>query len=217
MSLHASIPFQSSSNPPQAMCKTNRSGKSAVLTKKQLESFLGNLPEKYSLLAEVMYYSAGRVKEIASLKVRNINLKESLLTIEKSSTKTKETRQVPLPHLLVENLSNWMTANKLTDSDLYIFFTHSKNTKYKKGEKHISTQSIDEYFRKAFDWIGVEGASTHSFRRTRLTQLHVEYNWSLREIMDISGHKSIMSLQQYLDTDKKVTHDKYRELLEKES
>ena len=177
---------------------------------------MGNLPEKYSLLAEVMYFSAGRVKEIASLKVRNLNIKDSLLTIEKSSTKTKETRQIPLPEPLVEHLRDWIASNELVDPDSYIFFTDSKNTKYKKGEKHISTQSIDEYFRKTFDWIGVKGGSTHSFRRTRLTQLHIEHNWSLKEIMDISGHKSIMSLQQYLDTDKRNTFAKYRELLKME-
>jgi len=50
-----------------------------------------------------------------------------------------------------------------------------------------------------------------------LTYLHVDKKWSLKEIMDISGHKSIQSLQQYLDTDRKVTFDKYRQLLESEA
>jgi len=34
--------------------------------------------------------------------------------------------------------------------------------------------------------------------------------------MDISGHKNLLSLQQYLDSDKKVTHNKYRKLIEEE-
>jgi integrase/recombinase XerD len=197
------------------MCKTNRSGKSSLLTKPQLELFLANLPVKYSLLAELMYFTAGRVNEITTLRVRNINIKDALLTIEKSSTKTKETRQVPLPATLLGNLELWIKENML-GSDDFIFFTDSRNTKVKKGEKSISTQSVDKYFRKTFDWVGINGASTHSFRRTRLTQLHIEEKWSLREIMDISGHSSIVSLQQYLDTDKKQTFTKYRELLEKE-
>jgi integrase/recombinase XerD len=197
------------------MCKTNRSGKSSLLTKPQLELFLANLPVKYSLLADLMYFTAGRVNEITTLRVRNINIKDALLTIEKSSTKTKETRQVPLPATLLGNLELWIKENML-GSDDFIFFTDSRNTKVKKGEKSISTQSVDKYFRKTFDWVGINGASTHSFRRTRLTQLHIEEKWSLREIMDISGHSSIVSLQQYLDTDKKQTFTKYRELLEKE-
>ena len=81
----------------------------------------------------------------------------------------------------------------------------------------MTTQSVDQFFRKTFDWIGVDGASTHSLRRSRLTYLHIQQHWSLREIMDISGHKSIQSLQQYLDTDRKVTFDKYRQLMESEA
>ena len=217
MTPHACHAFQPSYSPTSDMCKTNRSGKSALLTKSQLEVFLANLPEKYSLLAELMYFTAGRVGEIASLRVRNINIKDALITIEKSSTKTKQTRQIPLPHSIVRNLDTWIKSHELMNPDQYVFFTDSKNTKFKKGEKHISTQSIDQYFRKVFDWNGISGASTHSLRRSRLTYLHVVEKWSLREIMDISGHNSIMSLQQYLDTDKKVTHDKYRELLERET
>ena len=197
------------------MCKTNRSGKSALLTDQQLERVFGQLPEKYSVLAEVMFFSAGRVQEITTLRVRNINFKDGLLTIEKSSTKTKETRQVPLPQSVLGNLKSWINSKDLKASD-YIFYTDSKNTRYKIGEKPVSTQSVDQFFRKAFDWIGVEGASTHSFRRTRLTQLHIKEQWSLKEIMDISGHKNLLSLQQYLDSDRRQSFDKYRKLFEKE-
>ena len=197
------------------MCKTNRNGKSAVLNKSQLERVFGQLPEKYSVLAETMYFSAGRVKEITTLRVRNLNFKDGLLTIEKSSTKTKETRQIPLPSTVLEHLKTWINTHDLKSDD-YIFFTDSRNTNYSAGEKHVSTQSVDQFFRKAFDWLGIEGASTHSFRRSRLTYLHLNQNWSLRKIMDISGHKNLMSLQQYLDTDKKETFDEYRKLFEKE-
>lgn len=215
MTLHASCLAQHPSVFLQPMCKTNRSGKATLLTRQQLELFLANLPVKYALLAELMYFTAGRVNEITTLRVRNINIKDALLTIEKSSTKTKETRQVPLPKHLLGNLESWIKDNML-NSDDFIFFTDSRNTKVKKGDKSVSTQSVDKYFRKTFDWVGINGASTHSFRRTRLTQLHIDEGWSLREIMDISGHSSIVSLQQYLDTDKRQTFNKYRELLEKE-
>ena len=212
MSLHASAVIQPPSDSTKTMCKTNRSGKASLLSRQQMELFLANLPVKYALLAELMYFSAGRVNEITTLRVRNINLKDELLTIEKASTKTKETRQIPLPAILVANLGKWIQYNMLGEND-FIFFTDSKNVKYRKGEKSVSTQSVDQYFRKTFDWIGVDGASTHSFRRTRLTRLHVDEGWSLREIMDISGHKSVISLQQYLDTDRRNTFAKYRELL----
>ncbi len=197
------------------MTKTNRSGKSALLTSSQIEEVTISLPSKYSLLAECLYYSAGRVSEISTIRVRSIEFKEGILTIEKSSTKTKETRQIPLPKTTLSKLSEWIQKNSLSADD-YIFFTESRNSKCKKGEKCISTQSADAFLRKAFEDNGIAGASTHSFRRSRLTHLHVREKWSLREIMDISGHKSIMALQHYLDTDRKVTFEKYRRLFEKE-
>jgi integrase/recombinase XerD len=192
------------------MCKTNRSGKSACLTESQIESFCSNLPIKYSLLAELMYFSAGRVKEITTIKVRNLNFQDGTLTIEKSSTKTKESRMVPIHPRVMEDLSSWVKEHDLKNDD-HVFFTESKNTKYKKGEKAISTQSVDQFFRKSFDWVGISGGSTHSFRRSRLTHL-LQRGWNLREIMDISGHKNLLTLQQYLDSDRKKTHDKYRDL-----
>ncbi len=197
------------------MCKTNRSGKSSLLSKDQLEMLVATLPEKYSLLAELLYFSAGRVSEVTSIKVRNLNLTDGLVTFEKSTTKTKETRQVPLPSTVLKNLSSWIDSHGLKSDD-YIFFTNSRNIKVKAGSKAVTTQSVDSFFRRSFDWNGILGASTHSFRRSRLTHLHIEEKWSLREIMDISGHKNLLSLQQYLDTDRKATFEKYRVLFEKE-
>ena len=197
------------------MCKTNRSGKSAVLNKRQLEMVFASLPEKYSLLAEILYFSAGRVSEVTNLKVNNINFTDGLVTFEKSSTKTKETRQVPLPPSVLDNLSLWVGSHGLKGDD-YIFFTNSRNMKLKAGEKSVSTQSVDNFLRKAYDWTGIQGASTHSMRRSRLTHLHIEESWSLREIMNISGHRNLMSLQQYLDSDRRQTFDKYRELFVRE-
>ena len=103
------------------MSKSNRSGKSTCLTKSQLEAFLSNLPVKFSLLAETMYFSAGRVGEISSLKVRNINFQEGLIILERSSTKCNETRQIPIPMRLLDDLKDWILANSLQPND-YIFF-----------------------------------------------------------------------------------------------
>ena len=73
------------------MCKTNRSGKSAVLNKRQLEMVFASLPEKYSLLTEIPHFSAGSASEVANLKTDDINFKDGVVTFENSSTKTKET------------------------------------------------------------------------------------------------------------------------------
>ena len=93
--------------------------------------------------------------------------------------------------------------------DDYIFFSASNNQKCPKGKQHLKYHTIDEYFKKGFDWVGVKGASSHSFRRSMATNL-LNKGFSLREIMHITGHKNIATLQEYLDTDKKITHQKYK-------
>ena len=196
------------------MSKSNRSGKSKCLNKEQLEAFISNLPQKYGLLAETMYFLAARVGEATSIRVRNINSNYQVVTLEKMTTKCKETREIPIGSKLLSDLQGWISDNDLKDDD-YIFFSSSRNIKHVPGSKKLSNQSVDEYFSKTFDWICIQGASTHSFRRSRLTHL-MEKNWNVREIMDISGHKNLLSLQQYLDSDKKLTHKKYRQLIEEE-
>ena len=196
------------------MGKSNRSGKSTLLTGSQLEKFQANLPVKYALLASTMYQLASRVGETTSIRVRNINITNKLITLEKSSTKCKETRQIPIGNQLLEELKSWISTHSLQDDD-FIFFSSSRNIKYAPGSKRLSNQAVEEAFSKAFDWIGIEGASTHSFRRSRLTHL-MQMNWNVREIMDVSGHRNLLSLQQYLDSDKQESHSKYRKLLEEE-
>ena len=114
----------------------------------------------------------------------------------------------------MDDLNQWIKTKGLKEDD-FVFYTESKNTKFRAGEKPVSTQSVDQFFRKAFDWNGITGASTHSFRRSRLTHL-LRKGWNLREIMDISGHKNLVSLQQYLDSDKKESFEKYRQMFDEE-
>ena len=191
--------------------KSNRSGKSAILTEEQLRQLNEYLPEKYSLLAEVMLWVCGRVYETSTIKVRNINFKEETIILEKSTTKTKDSRIASLHPDTIHKLKNWVIKHKLDKND-YIFFSASNNQKIQKGKQHLKYHTIDEYFKKGFDWIGVKGASSHSFRRSMATNL-LNKGFTLREIMTITGHKNIATLQEYLDVDNSNTHQKYKQLI----
>jgi len=149
-------------------CKTNRSGKSACLTEILIESFCSNLPIKYSLLAELMYFSAGGVKGIITIKIRNLNFVDGTLTIEKTPTETRESRIIPIHLRVMDDLQSWNKQHGLTTDD-HVVFTNLKYTQYNKGKKPISIQSVDQFFHKTFVWIGIVACSMHSFRRSRLT------------------------------------------------
>ena len=64
--------------------------------------------------------------------------------------------------------------------------------------KALSRFMADKILRAACKSIGVEGVSTHSFRRTALTQMH-NAGVPLRHIQEISGHNDLGTLQRYLE------------------
>ena len=64
--------------------------------------------------------------------------------------------------------------------------------------KHLQRQSVDRALRAACKALNIEGASTHSFRRSALTAAS-DKGVPLRVIQSISGHASLEMLQRYLD------------------
>ena len=63
----------------------------------------------------------------------------------------------------------------------------------------------DHLLRVACEKVGLKGVSTHSFRRTALTQMH-NAGVPLRHIQEISGHRNLGTLQRYLEvsTEQKI-------------
>ena len=188
--------------------KVNRSGKSKVLTQEERDLIQTHLPEKYRLISEVLYWSAGRIREVLNIRVRNLVPDQGMVVLEKETTKTKETREVFVPDQLMRELLLRVRSLGLASSD-YLFFNRTPTQTTKGEQRPLSVQSFDKELRRVCDWNGLCGVSSHSFRRTQLTELYRE-GWSLREIQHISGHKSLQSLQEYLDVDKEQVVNKFR-------
>jgi integrase/recombinase XerD len=53
---------------------------------------------------------------------------------------------------------------------------------------------------KLAEKLGIEGMSSHSFRRSAPTAAH-QAGLNLREVAEISGHRSPAALERYLDQD----------------
>jgi integrase/recombinase XerD len=64
--------------------------------------------------------------------------------------------------------------------------------------RHITSDSAARIFREACKRVGIEGASSHSFRRTALTQMS-NAGIPLRVIQQVSGHRTLSELQKYLE------------------
>lgn len=110
------------------------------------------------------------------------------LTLRKANTKGKqETRQIPVNTVLRGCLETYRTGA----GKQYLF-------PGRHGRGHINPKSADEILRETCDRLGLVGVSTHSFRRTALTQMSSS-GVPLRVIQEISGHRSLQALQRYLE------------------
>jgi integrase len=72
------------------------------------------------------------------------------------------------------------------------------------GQGCLSLRNALNICEKAFDRVGIVGASSHSCRRTALTLMHRE-GVILRVLQEISGHKDLGTLQRYLEVSEDQT------------
>nr|WP_292750157.1 tyrosine-type recombinase/integrase [Nostoc sp. NMS4] len=70
------------------------------------------------------------------------------------------------------------------------------------GLLHIHKVSADKILRDTCVRLGIEGVSTHSFRRTALTRMS-DAGIPLRHIQEISGHRTLAALERYLGVTEK--------------
>ena len=111
--------------------------------------------------------------------------------------KKMATREVPispkLSPILIQWRAEWPAVFKRDpEKSDFVFPAHRDIS------KHLARPRVDEALRAACRKIGLEGVSTHSFRRSALTQAS-SAGVPLRVIQSISGHSSLEQLQRYLD------------------
>lgn len=183
--------------------KTNRHGKAKTLSEDEIARLLEAFPTwRDRAIAAVCLFCGCRISEGCSLLTEDVyshGTVKPLITIRKANTKGKiATRQIPVhPHL-------GQILARHRPGDRYVFPSRWHDW------KPINPRSFDAILRQALTTAGIEGASTHSFRRTCLTRLSAA-GVPLRVIQEISGHRSLNVLQGYLevkpvDVEQAITH-----------
>lgn len=164
-------------------------GQGKVLTANELKRLFsdGLVKERDRCLFAICLFTGCRISEALALQVTDI--KNQTITFRKSTTKGKlKTRTIDTPPPLVEYLDEYQPLPN--SYNLYLFPSRLG--------KSLSRSMADKILRAACQRIGVEGVSTHSFRRTALTQMH-NAGIPLRHIQEISGHNDLGTLQRYLE------------------
>jgi integrase/recombinase XerD len=173
--------------------KINRHGRAKVLTQQEIQLIFshGLDNDRDRTLFGVCLFSAARIREACTLLTDDIYTPNgqvrSHLIIRKANTKGKlATRSIPV----IEDLRQLLTNYYPLAGKPYLFPGRSCG--------HISEDSAARILRGACKQAGIIGVSTHSFRRTALTQMS-NAGIPLRVIQEISGHRNLEQLQKYLE------------------
>jgi integrase/recombinase XerD len=173
--------------------KIDRHGKAKILSQAEiqllfLEGFQNN---RDRALFGICLFTACRVNEAVTLKTVDVydsaGTVRPKLIIRKGNTKGKlATRTIPV----IEDLRLILTNYQPPPQQEYLFPGRFSG--------YIDPESASRILRKAYKRVGIEGASTHSFRRTALTQMS-DAGIPLRIIQEVSGHRNLSQLQNYLE------------------
>ena len=179
--------------------KINRHGKAKILTAAEIQDIFnrGLTNDRDRTLFGVCLFSACRIREAVTLLTSDIYTANGQvrpqLILRKANTKGKlATRSIPV----IEDLRRLLAKHYPQAGDPYLFPGRSNG--------HISHDSAARILRTACKQVGIIGVSTHSFRRTALTQMS-NAGIPLRVIQELSGHRNLEQLQKYLEvTDEQV-------------
>ncbi len=177
--------------------KVDRHGAAAVLTPEQLNALLDAAPSpRYRALWSVQRWTAGRISEVLALRWGDLN---GVVTFKAGNTKTKTTRQVKTSQRLEAELQTYRQAWEAEHGH-----TPAKDEALfpAKGSTHtpMTRQAADKALRQACDALGLQGVSTHSFRRSFATGA-LRRGVSMPSIQQVTGHQSLGSLGRYLEGD----------------
>lgn len=168
-----------------------------------LLSYVEGLPtDRDRALFGICLYTTARVNEACLLHTADVYRTDGRvrdrITFRRATTKGKqETRSVPMSPELKQLLEgDWSDPERISFAACPYLFPG----RWERG--HICPESADAILRAAFKRLGIEGASTHSFRRTAITWMHNE-RVPIKHIQSISGHKSLSALQRYIDVTEK--------------
>lgn len=175
--------------------KLNRYGKAKILTIEEIQLLFDhaqNIRDK--ALFAVMLFSACRVREAVTLHTSDIydrqrNVRPEF-NLRKGNTKGKlATRTIPVLNELRIILEEYQPLA----GETYLFPAEGNSQK-----DHLHWDSAMRILKRTCRKLGIEGASSHSFRRTALTQMS-NAGIPLRIIQEISGHRNLEQLQKYLE------------------
>ncbi len=155
---------------------------------------------KHSLRNRTMimttFLSGMRVGELASLRYCDVVDSDGKIRDEirlaAEQTKGNEARIVFVNERLRKELSNYIKTYCPKDPNRKLFYSQ------KESSDGFSANTLTQFFHYLYLRCGINGASSHSGRRTFITTL-ANKGISVRVLASLAGHKNISTTQCYID------------------
>jgi len=139
------------------------------------------------------HYAGMRVAEVAALRINDVLNGDSTIKGEvrlmPDQTKGKYARTVYLNERMQKELTQYIKLLKIKDITKPLFYTQK--------QAGFSANSLTQYFFYLYRAVGLEGASSHSGRRTFLTGL-ANKGTAIHILKSLAGHRNISTTATYL-------------------
>lgn len=198
-----------------------------VFTQDEAARVLSHLNGVYQLQAGLMYGSGLRRNEVITLRVKDLDFGEGVITVRQG--KGAKDRRVPMPPSLVPALESQLRyARGLWNYDLsdgmgavelpfalakkyphaarswgwqFVFPSQKRSINPETGETgrwHVFPDGVQRAVKKAICLAGItKHASCHTFRHSFATHL-LESGENIRQVQELMGHKDIRTTMIYL-------------------
>ena len=181
------------------MPKSQGHGQALVLSQEQANAIIEACSPALRAAFSFTRSTAARISEVLSLKFENVT--STCVVLPKRIVKgKKKTREVPINDRLAEEFRAWREKwesihGRPPEGSDFLFPGRGCDPK----SKHLTRQAADLALRKICRDLSIDGASTHSWRRTSLSNAN-DAGISLRVLQAISGHSNLDVLSRYLQT-----------------
>lgn len=142
----------------------------------------------------VTHYSGMRCKEVAALAIGDVLAADGTIKdevrLQAEQTKGNTARSVFLPAKLHKELSSYLATIDCNDTTKRLFATQKR--------AGFTANTLCQYFHYLYKRAGIDGASSHSGRRTFITNLAAK-GVGVRVLMSLAGHRNISTTQAYID------------------
>ena len=184
-------------------------GKQAkTLTNKQIDSVLDYLsrsrsPKRNQAIFLLSVKAGLRAKEIASLRWEMLlnadGILSDFLALPNNASKGRSGRQIPLNRQLKATLLDlFQIESGRKDFDAKDFLVRTQRS------KQTSSQAVINMFASWYRDLGMIGCSSHSGRRTFISNTARKISTvggSLRDIQALAGHSNLQTTQRYIECD----------------